>query len=61
LLTHFLQERWKGVTPTLWGDQLRQERLDELNYLETLAVDRLPETTDTAIEASRDVVIAAIV
>ncbi len=43
LLTHFLQERWKGLTPTLWGDQLRQARLDELIYLETLAVDRLPE------------------
>lgn len=43
LLKHFLQERWKGLTPTLWADQMRQERLDEMIYLETLAVDRLPE------------------
>ncbi|MGB9752561.1 MAG: anaerobic glycerol-3-phosphate dehydrogenase subunit A [Roseiflexus castenholzii] len=61
LLRHFLQERWKGVTPTLWGDQLRQERLDELNYLETLAVDRLPEATLDAIEQPRDVVIEEVV
>lgn len=61
LLRHFLQERWKGVTPTLWGDQLRQERLDELNYLETLAVDRLPETSDDAIGRKRDVVVEEVV
>lgn len=52
LIRHFLQERWKGVTPTLWGDQLRQERLNELNYLETLAIDRLPEAGATRL--SRD-------
>ena len=34
LLRDFLQERWKGVTPILWGRQLKQERLDELIYLE---------------------------
>ena len=42
LLRQFLQERWKGLTPVLWGDQLRQARLDELIYLDTLAVDLLP-------------------
>lgn len=41
-LRDFLQERWRGLTPVLWGDQLRQERLDELIYLGVLAVDRLP-------------------
>ena len=25
----FLQERWKGVWPILYGDQLRQARLDD--------------------------------
>ncbi len=61
LLRHFLQERWNGVTPTLWGDQLRQERLNELNYLETLAVDRLPETGADAIGRKRDIVVEEVV
>ncbi|MGN6756301.1 MAG: FAD-dependent oxidoreductase, partial [Thermomicrobiales bacterium] len=43
-LRDFLEERWRGITPVLWGDQLRQERLDELIYLDVLAVDRLPAT-----------------
>jgi glycerol-3-phosphate dehydrogenase len=41
-LADFLEERWRGITPVLWGDQLRQERLDELIYLGVLGVDRLP-------------------
>jgi glycerol-3-phosphate dehydrogenase len=40
-LLHFLQERWKGITPVLWGDQLRQARLDELIYRGVLGADRL--------------------
>lgn len=40
-LLHFLQERWKGVSPVLWGDQLRQARLDELIYVGILGVDHL--------------------
>jgi glycerol-3-phosphate dehydrogenase len=40
-LLHFLQARWKGVTPVLWGDQLRQARLDELIYANVLGVQRL--------------------
>lgn len=40
-LLHFLQERWKGLTPVLWGDQLRQARLDELIYLGVMGVQRL--------------------
>jgi glycerol-3-phosphate dehydrogenase len=43
LLRDFLQERWKGVTPILWGQQLKQERLDEMIYLSLLNVDHLPE------------------
>jgi glycerol-3-phosphate dehydrogenase len=43
LLRDFLQERWKGVTPILWGRQLKQERLDELIYLSLMNVDHLPQ------------------
>jgi glycerol-3-phosphate dehydrogenase len=42
LLRDFLQERWKGLTPVLWGQQLKQERLDELIYLSVLNADHLP-------------------
>ena len=42
LLRHFLQERWKGITAISWGDQLRQARLDEIIFLDTLGVDLLP-------------------
>jgi glycerol-3-phosphate dehydrogenase len=41
-LRDFLQERWKGLLPVLWGDQLRQERLDELIHLSVLNVTDLP-------------------
>lgn len=47
-LHDFLQERWRGLTHIAWGDQLRQERLDELIYLNVLAVDRLPTAPDAA-------------
>jgi len=43
LLRDFLQERWKGVTPILWGRQLKQERLDELIYMSVMNVDHLPD------------------
>ena len=41
-LRDFLQERWKGVRPVLWGQQLRQERLNELIYLNVLNAGHLP-------------------
>ncbi len=41
-LRDFLQERWKGLLPILWGSQLRQERLDELIHLSVLNVPDLP-------------------
>ena len=41
-LIDFLQERWKGVLPVLWGQQLRQERLNELIYRDVLNADHLP-------------------
>ncbi|MCC6454445.1 MAG: anaerobic glycerol-3-phosphate dehydrogenase subunit A [Caldilineaceae bacterium] len=43
LLRDFLQERWKGLTTILWGQQLKQERLDQLIYLSLLNVDHLPD------------------
>lgn len=42
LLREFLQERWKGLTPILWGQQLKQERLDELIYMSLMNADHLP-------------------
>jgi glycerol-3-phosphate dehydrogenase len=41
-LRHFLQERWKGVWPVLYGDQLRQARLDEWIFQGVLDVGHLP-------------------
>ncbi|MGQ0520568.1 MAG: (2Fe-2S)-binding protein, partial [Actinomycetota bacterium] len=41
-LLDFLQERWKGVAPVLWGDQLRQARLDDAIYRGLLDVEHLP-------------------
>ena len=41
-LRDFLQERWKGLLPILWGQQLRQERLNELIYSSLLNAQELP-------------------
>jgi glycerol-3-phosphate dehydrogenase len=43
-LVDFLQERWKGLLPILWGRQLKQERLAELIYLNILNLDHLSHT-----------------
>lgn len=48
-LRDFLQERWKGLLPVLWGQQLRQERLDELIYLSILNADHLPGPSSSLI------------
>ena len=48
LLRDFLQERWRGLTPVLWGRQLKQERLDELIYLSIMNVDHLPPDDDAS-------------
>jgi glycerol-3-phosphate dehydrogenase len=42
-LVQFLQERWKGVWPILYGDQLRQARLDDWIFQGLLDVEHLPE------------------
>jgi glycerol-3-phosphate dehydrogenase len=41
-LVDFLQERWKGVQPILWGQHLRQFQLDEGIYMGLLGLDKLP-------------------
>jgi glycerol-3-phosphate dehydrogenase len=41
-LLDFLQERWKGAYPILYGDQLRQARLDDWIFQGVLAVQHLP-------------------
>ncbi len=41
-LLDFLQERWKGSWPILYGDQLRQARLDEWIFHGVLDVEHLP-------------------
>ncbi|MCI0477446.1 MAG: anaerobic glycerol-3-phosphate dehydrogenase subunit A [Anaerolineales bacterium] len=48
LLRDFLQERWKGLLPILWGRQLKQERLDELIYLALMNADHLPDENITS-------------
>jgi glycerol-3-phosphate dehydrogenase len=49
MLYDFLNERWKGLLPVLWGSQLRQERLNELIYLNVLNVNRLPGLKPTRL------------
>lgn len=39
----FVDERFRGVRPLLWGHQLRQMYLDELIYRRTLGLDQLVE------------------
>src|SRR3954451_10488539 len=41
-LRSFLQERWKGVWPILYGDQLRQARLDDWIFQGILDVEHAP-------------------
>jgi glycerol-3-phosphate dehydrogenase len=39
LLIHFLEERWKGIRPVLWGPQLREEQLIQALYTEMFNLD----------------------
>jgi glycerol-3-phosphate dehydrogenase len=39
----FVDERFRGVRPLLWGHQLRQMFLDEMIYRRTLGLDQLVE------------------
>lgn len=49
-LLGFLQERWHGVWPILYGDQLRQARLDDWIFQGLLDVEHLPEAAALAAE-----------
>jgi len=51
-LVDFLQERWKGIKPVLWGQHLRQIQLDEGIYLGLLGLDKLP-TALSGADSSR--------
>jgi glycerol-3-phosphate dehydrogenase len=39
LLKNFLEERWKGIRPVLWGPQLREEQLIQALYTEMFNLD----------------------
>jgi glycerol-3-phosphate dehydrogenase len=53
-LRRFLQERWKGMWPILYGDQLRQARLDDWIFQGLLDVEHLPDgATPPAFAAPR--------
>ena len=49
-LLDFLEERWKGMWPILYGDQLRQARLDDWIFQGLLDVEHLPEAETRAPE-----------
>lgn len=39
ILKNFLEERWKGIRPVLWGPQLREEQLIQALYTEFFNLD----------------------
>ena len=47
LLLTFLQHRWLGIEPILYGDQMRQACLDDWIFQGTLDVEHLPVTAPT--------------
>ncbi len=47
LLLQFLQHRWLGLEPILYGDQMRQACLDDWIFQGTLDVEHLPVTPPT--------------
>jgi glycerol-3-phosphate dehydrogenase len=52
-LLDFLEERWKGNIPVLWGQQLRQERLNELIYINNLNANYLPRYSNSRLTTDR--------
>jgi len=48
-LIEFLQERWKGLRPVMWGANLRQLELDLNIYRNLLGADRLPTAREPEI------------
>jgi glycerol-3-phosphate dehydrogenase len=49
-LLDFLHERWKGVQPILYGDQLRQSRLDDWIFQGLLDVEHAPAADGQPLE-----------
>jgi glycerol-3-phosphate dehydrogenase len=49
-LLDFMQERWKGTWPILYGDQLRQVRFDDWVFQGVLDVEHAPTAGDGASE-----------
>jgi glycerol-3-phosphate dehydrogenase len=45
-LLNFLQERWKGVQPLMWGDQLKQARLDDWIFQGILDVEHADKSQE---------------
>ncbi|MEP7359880.1 MAG: (2Fe-2S)-binding protein, partial [Anaerolineales bacterium] len=41
-LVQFLQERWKGLAPVMWGANLQQMELDQAMLIGLLGISRLP-------------------
>ncbi|MBI3943303.1 MAG: anaerobic glycerol-3-phosphate dehydrogenase subunit A [Chloroflexi bacterium] len=52
-LVQFLEERWKGEQPILWGDQLKQARLDDWIYRNVFNVSALPQDEGPPAAAER--------
>src|ERR1700733_11040709 len=50
-LVDLLEERWKGTWPILYGDQLRQARLDEWMFQGVLDVEHLPAVAAQEVPA----------
>ena len=48
-LRDFIHERWKGLVPAMWGDQLRQARLDDLIFGSLLSVGELSGPSSTPL------------
>ncbi len=49
-LLKFVTERWKGVEPLLWGDQLRQAVLDDHIFQGILDIEHLPNRAPRTVD-----------
>ncbi len=59
LLLMFLQHRWQGLEPILYGDQVRQAVLDDWIFQGILDVEHLPAAHPRATGMTRAVVVGA--